>query len=103
MAAVVWGGGGWGICGVWLGRGGVAVVGVVVGDEAVGQVGGVGFGGDAGVEGDDVGGLGVTGVGAVGLDVLLAVGFGDVVVEGLVLFGVVFAAEGERHFAHIAG
>ena len=61
------------------------------------------FGGDAGVEGDDVGALRVAGDGAVGLDVLLAVGFGDVVVEGLVFFGVFFAAEGEGHFVHVAG
>ena len=72
-------------------------------DEAGGHVGAEGFGGDAGVEGDDVGRLGVAGDGAVGLDVLLAVGFGDVVVEGLVFFGVFFAAEGEGHFVHVAG
>src|SRR5258708_3033763 len=72
----------------------VVVVDLDVGDEASGHVGAESFGGDAGVEGDDVGRLGVAEDGAVGLDVLLAVGFGDVVVEGLEFFGVFFVAEG---------
>src|SRR6202012_1157010 len=80
----------------------VIVVGFDVFDETIGHAGAEAFWRDAGVERDDVGALRVAGDGAVCVDVLFAVSIGDVVVEGLIFFGVIFAAESEGHLFHVS-